>query len=322
MDNDRTLARPARTLQDYLSSSHVWSDFLARGGFAPGDVVVADPFKAGTTWTQRILQQILDDGEEPAEGLAETSPWLDSSWGDHAHMLALLEERRRRGERRVIKSHLPADTIPIAKDARYVFVGRNGKDIGVSFHNYLVHFSADVMRTINRVHAERTGDPTPLVIPARTQEFFDRWLDADGYGCCDLFDVVGSWWRIRTEPNVLLVHYADLLRGLPEQIARIARFIGIDPARLRMDRIVEHAGFDYMRSRAERYVPFGGKHMTEARAFFDKGPRRDHRVELTPEQIRRFDRRALDRLGRECALWLEHGAAGAPNLVTEPTHAA
>jgi hypothetical protein len=70
---------PARTMRDYLSSSLVWKDFLDRGGFVPGDIVVADPFKAGTTWTQRILQQILDDGEERTEALSDTSPWLDSS---------------------------------------------------------------------------------------------------------------------------------------------------------------------------------------------------------------------------------------------------
>lgn len=302
-----SLISPTRTVRDYLSSSLVWSDFLAQGGFAPGDIVVADPFKAGTTWTQRTLQQILDNGEERPEGLAETSPWLDSSWGDHAQMLASLQEQRRRGERRLMKSHLPADAIPLASQARYLFVGRNGKDIGVSFHNYLVHFSPEVMATINRIHADWSGDPTPLVIPESEREFFDRWLDTGGCGCCDLLDVVKSWWKVKDEPNVLLVHYAELKKDLPGQVARLARFIGVDPRRLRMDLILEHCSFDYMRTRADKLAPFGGAHMTESKAFFQKGPRRDFRAELTPEQIERFDRRALERLGVECARWLETG---------------
>ena len=310
---DPTVRRPTRVVRDYLSSSLVWEDFLARGGFVAGDIVVADPFKAGTTWTQRILQQILDDGEEPDQGLAETSPWLDSSWGDHARMLALLDEQRRSGRRRMMKSHLPADAIPIAKEARYLFVGRNGKDIGASFHNYLFHFSPETMATINRIHAEWSGDPTPLVIPERMRDFFDRWLERDGYGCCDLFDVVRSWWRLRNEPNVLLVHYAQLRRDLRGQVVRLATFIGVDPGTLRIDRILEHCSYEYMRTRAEQLAPFGGKHMTDSSSFFQKGPRRDYRVELSREQIERFDRRAVERLGSECARWLETGSVEAPS---------
>ena len=84
----------------------VWEDFLNQGGFVEGDIVVADPFKAGTTWTQRIIQQILDNGEEKDGGLSDTSPWLDSSWGDYAGMLKVLKQQREAGVRRVMKSHL------------------------------------------------------------------------------------------------------------------------------------------------------------------------------------------------------------------------
>jgi aryl sulfotransferase len=303
--------RPTRTVRDYLSSSLVWNEFLAQGGFVDGDIVVADPFKAGTTWTQRILQQILDNGEERAEGLAETSPWLDSSWGDHARMLAMLRRQRESGQRRMIKSHLPADAISLSRKARNIFVGRNGKDIGISFHNYLFHFSADTMAAINRIHASWSGDPAELTIPEDPHEFFDRWLATDGLGCCDLFDVVSSWWKVRNEPNVLLVHYRQLKDDLRVQVSRIAKFVGVDPSGLDMDRIVEHCSFEYMRSRAEQLVPFGGTHMTKSKAFFDKGPRRDFRSELTPDEIRRFDRRAVAKLGDDCARWLEDGVTTA-----------
>jgi aryl sulfotransferase len=309
METETTI--PARTMRDYLSSSLVWKDFLDRGGFVPGDIVVADPFKAGTTWTQRILQQILENGEERAQALSDTSPWLDSSWGDHPRMLAMLEEQRRKGERRVLKSHLPADALPIASQARYLFVGRNGKDLGISLHNYLSQFSAETMAEINRIHAALSGDPSPLVIPEDMRELFDRWLATDGYGCCDLFDVVRSWWQLRDEPNVLLVHYRKLKEDLPGQVARIAEFIGIDPAGLRMDRILDHCSFGYMRARAEQMAPFAGAHMEDPKKFFHKGPSRDYRTELTPDQIERFDRMAVAKLGPACARWLETGDLGA-----------
>ncbi|WP_407686705.1 sulfotransferase domain-containing protein [Mycobacterium sp. HUMS_1102779] len=301
------LIKPRRVLRDYLSNSAVWEDFLTQGGFVDGDIVVADPFKAGTTWTQRILQQILSNGEEHDAGLSDTSPWLDSSWGDHAEMLATLKAQREAGTRRVMKSHVAADALPIAPEARYVFVGRNGKDLGISFHNYLHNFSESTMAEINRIHAEWSGDPTPLVIPDDMREFFDLWLDTDGYQCCDLFDVMASWWRLKDEPNILLVHYGDLKADLGGQVSRIAEFLSIDPGSLRMDAILEHSSFEYMSGRAEKMAPFGGGHMSSAKAFFHKGPKRDFRTELTDGQIERFDRKALDKLGAECAHWLETG---------------
>ncbi len=304
---EKQLLAPTRVLRDYLSNSLVWEDFLAQGGFVEGDIVVADPFKAGTTWTQRIVQQILHNGDEQEGGLSDTSPWLDSSWGDHAEMLKVLKGQQEAGVRRVMKSHLPADALPIAPEARYVFVGRNGKDLGISFHNYLYNFSAPTMKTINKIHAEWSGDSAPLVIPEDMREFFDLWLDTDGFGCCGLLDVMRSWWRLRNEPNVSLLHYGQLKRDLPGQIARLADFFSIDPASLRMDVILEHCSFDYMSERAEKMAPFGGAHMSSAQAFFHKGLKRDHRTELTPEQVQRFDRVALEKLGEDCAHWLETG---------------
>ena len=301
------LIAPTRVVRDYLSNSLVWEDCLARGGFVDGDIVVADPFKAGTTWTQRIIQQILHNGDEKDGGLSDTSPWLDSSWGDHAGMLDLLTRQREAGHRRVMKSHLPADALPIAPEARYVFVGRNGKDLGISFHNYLYNFSESTMLTINRIHAEWSGDSTPLVIPERMQTFFDLWLDTNGYECCDLLDIMNSWWKLRDEPNVLLLHYQQLKEDLRGQIVRLATFFGIDPASLRMDAIVEHCSFEYMRHRADKMAPFNGEHLSSAKAFFHKGPKRDYRNELTPAQVERFDRDALDKLGSQCAHWLETG---------------
>lgn len=306
---EKQMIAPQRVLRDYRSDSTVWAEFLAQGGFVDGDIVVADPFKAGTTWTQRILQQILHNGEEKDGGLSDTSPWLDSSWGKHAEMLRTLGEQRENGIRRVIKSHLPADALPIASEPRYVFVGRNGKDLGISFHNYLKNFSAETMSEINRIHAGWSTDPTPLVIPDDMQEFFDLWLDNDGYECCDLLGIMASWWKLREEPNVLLVHYRQLKDDLPGQIVRIAEFLSIDPGTLRVDAILRHSSFEYMKGRAEKMAPFGGEHMLSAKAFFHKGPKRDYRTELTPEQIERFDRKALERLGPECSRWLESGDA-------------
>ena len=98
-------------------------------------------------------------------------------------------------------------------------------------------------------------------------------------------------------PNVLLVNYQQLKEDLRAQVMRIAGFINIDPFSLKLDAIVEHCSFGYMKERADKMAPFGGAHMSSAKSFFHKGPERDFRSELTPEQIERYDRKAVEKLG-------------------------
>ena len=281
---------------------------MAQGGYVADDIVVGDPFKAGTTWTQRILQQILSNGEEHETSLSDTSPWLDCSWGNHPEMLEVLKQQREAGKRRVIKSHVPADAVPIAPEAKYVFVARNGKDQVISLHNYLRNFSASAMDNINSIYTAWSGDSTPLEVPEDLQEFVELWLDTDGYKCCDTFDIVASWWKFKDQPNFLVLHYNNLKKDLLGQIPRIAEFLSIDPATLRVDKIAEHCSFEYMKGRADKMAPFRGEHLASAESFFLKGPKRDFRTELSPELIARYDRKAVEKLGEQCAEWMETGS--------------
>jgi aryl sulfotransferase len=299
--------QPTRELVDFLSDSRVWPEFMKTAGFVEGDIVIADPFKAGTTWTQRTVEQILNNGEETGERLSDKSPWLDSSWGDHAGMIAKLKEQADKGNRRVMKSHLPADCVPIQDDVFYIFVGRNGKDLACSFHNYLHNFNSETMQEIDKLYSEHTGKPQKLVIPESAAEFFDLWLDSDGYLCCDLLDVTQTWWNLKDKPNVLMLHYNELKSDLETQVKRLAEFLKLDPASLNIEQILEHCDFGYMKKKADSLVPFNGQHMKSAEAFFHKGPKRDHTAELSAEQIKRFDEIAKQKLTPDCNHWLETG---------------
>jgi aryl sulfotransferase len=149
-----TIRQSARVVRDLLSDSSVWKRFQTEVGFREGDIVIATYFKVGTTLTQTIVYQILQNGKFPQKDLARISPWLDSSFGDHEGMLADL---KRQTGRRVIKSHMPADTIPLDPKVRYIYVGRDGRNVGSSFPNYLSHFTRETRAKINKIYSEKTG---------------------------------------------------------------------------------------------------------------------------------------------------------------------
>lgn len=125
--------------------------------------------------------------------------------------------------------------------------------------------------------------------------------------CCVFNFVFRCRWELRKLPNVILVNYRRLKEDLRGEVLRLAAFVGVDTKSLKLDTIVEHCQFGYMKQRAEKMVPFGGAHMPSAEAFFHKGPERDYTSELTREQIERWDKMALQQLGPECAHWLETG---------------
>src|SRR5262249_37717555 len=61
-----------------------------------------------------------------------------------------------------------------------------------------------------------------------------------------------SFWQHRRLPNVLAVHFNDLLADLAGQMRRVARFVGIDVAEEGWPALVAAARFDAMREEAIR----------------------------------------------------------------------
>jgi aryl sulfotransferase len=64
--------RKTRELRSQLLDSSVWNEFR----FRPDDVVIATYAKAGTTWTQQIVAQLIFGGRDGLD-VATLSPWLD-----------------------------------------------------------------------------------------------------------------------------------------------------------------------------------------------------------------------------------------------------
>src|SRR5437868_3009883 len=108
-----------------------WDQFRAR----QGDIVVTTAYKAGTTWTQRILAAlILGVDADGDRGLMEVSPWIDARF--HGPIEQLIESVDAQTHRRFVKSHLAADGLRFFPEAKYVVVGRDTRDVFMSLWNH------------------------------------------------------------------------------------------------------------------------------------------------------------------------------------------
>jgi aryl sulfotransferase len=290
----------AREIHNHHFDSTIWNDFR----FRDDDIVIGTYAKSGTTWTQQIVAQLLFAGAEDVD-VPELSPWLDLRVPPKEVKLPVVEAQT---HRRFLKTHLPVDALVFSPKAKYIYIGRDGRDVLWSMWNHHVHANEAWYGALNDTPGlvgEKIAPP-----PADIREYFNTWLARDGYPFWSFWENIRSWWAVRHLPNVLLVHFDDLKADMEGEIRRIARFldIGIDEAR--MPAILEHCSFDYMKRNAAKVAPLGGVFWDGgAGTFINKGTNGRWRDVLSHAESRAYEDRALRELGPDCAAWLTSGRA-------------
>ncbi|MEJ2643864.1 MAG: sulfotransferase domain-containing protein [Gammaproteobacteria bacterium] len=287
--------RKRRELHNHHFDSTVWNDFK----FRDDDIVIATYAKSGTTWLQQIVAQLLFNGEEGLE-VAEMSPWMDLRVPPKEVKLPQVEAQT---HRRFLKTHLPVDALVFSPSAKYVYIGRDGRDVVWSLYNHHASANEAWYQALNETPG-RAGPPIERP-PASIRQYFNDWLEKDGHPFWPFWENVGSWWAIRDLPNVYLLHFAALKADMPGEMRRLAAFLDIPIDEARWDAIVEHCSFDYMKRNATRSVPLGGAFWDGgAEAFIHKGTNGRWRDVLSAEEIQRYETRAQAELGEACARWL------------------
>jgi aryl sulfotransferase len=299
-DHARTLDRALPVKTRDIHNHHIDSTFWDGFAFRPDDIVIATYAKSGTTWMQQIVGQLIFDGR-PDVATAELSPWVDLRIPPREVKLPEIEAQT---HRRFLKTHLPVDALVSSPQAKYIYVGRDARDIIWSMHNH--HLNANqrwydaLNLTPGRVGPE-IGRP-----PADPVQYFRHWLANDGAPFWPFWENVRSWWAIRDLPNVMLVHFADLKADMPGEIRRIAAFLDIEPTD--WDAVLEHCSFDWMKANAAACAPLGGVVWDGgAQTFIHKGTNGRWRDTLPEADSRTYEEQAIAELGTDCAGWLRAG---------------
>ena len=248
--------RKTRELLNHHMDSTIWNDFA----FRDDDIVIATYGKSGTTWVQQIVAQLIFAG---AEGIpvSELSPWVDLRVPPKHIKLSALEQQ---ANRRFLKTHLPVDALVFSPRVKYIYVGRDGRDVVWSLYNHHSRANAKWYEAMNETPG-LVGPPIGQP-PESIREYFDEWLQGDGYPFWPFWQNVSSWWNVRDLPNVMLLHFNQLKRDLPGEIRHIANFLNIAIDEDRWPAILKHSSFDYMKAHAADVAPQIGPELPRRRA--------------------------------------------------------
>jgi aryl sulfotransferase len=255
--------------------------------FRDDDIVIATWGKTGTTWTQGIVANLIFLGRDVPASPLEMSPWLKMRMVPLEHVLTQLEQQT---HRRFIKTHLPLDGLRFEQRVKYLYVGRDTRDVFTSWWNHYRSFTEEALISFNtapgRVGPELPRCPDDIHDYWRT--FMTRgWFDweNEGYPSSSRLRHAQSWWDYRHLPNILLVHYMDLLADFPTEVQRIANFLEIQVPEEEWPTIIRNCTLSEMRASAAsqnrlQQVLKGG-----AETFFYKGTNNRWKEVLSADEL-------------------------------------
>jgi aryl sulfotransferase len=295
-----TLAWPRKQgeIADPMVDSSRWNGFE----FRDDDIVITTYPKSGTTLTLQIVSQLVFNADASVFG-SGVAPWIEAR-----PQVDALDRARAQTHRRFLKTHLPLPNLVFSPKAKYLFVGRDARDVAWSFHNHLTEARPEVGEFVMKT-ARESGAPPPPPVDPDVRRYYHDFLD--GGGQPPYWPHIQAWWDVRGLPNVQLLHYADLIGDMAGQIRRIAAFLDIPLDEARLPVMVAHCSIAHMRNVAADDPLLNTIFNRGAESFINKGTNGRWRDLLSQAEIDRCDEIAARELTPDCAAWLRTGAAAA-----------
>lgn len=309
VEKEDVVTRSAVRYHNSIMDSSRWSAITLR----EGDIVVSTPPKCGTTWIEMICALLVFQTAEFPQSLDSLSPWVDLLAMSRVELGQRYESQ---SHRRFLKTHTPLDGLPVDDRITYICVGRDPRDAAFSWLNHIANLRVEVVQAGLDAAAAAENRPTTVaeehlegVPPGTPYEQFLAWLDnpAQLGGLTWFVTHVTSFWHARTWPNVILLHYHDLLTDLGGQMRALAARLRIDVPPDRWDSLIDAATFASMSRRADELAP--GSMWRDPSRFFHKGTSGQWREVLDPDAERRYWKRVRELADPELVAWL-HGHHG------------
>ena len=302
-----------RRYKSPVQDSARWDGFE----FRPDDIIISTPAKSGTTWTQMMCALLVFQTPELPRPLDELSPWLDMLTRKQADVFAELDAQT---HRRFIKTHTPLDGMPYDERVTYICVGRDPRDVGLSWDNHVENTDIIALFTA-RAEAVGLDDIADLLAegpPPRAETQAERfwvWVDdeqpiEEWFSLANTLHHLQTFWDVRDRSNIVLLHYDDLQADLEGQMRALAARLDIEVAENLWPDLVKAAGFQHMKANAERVAPdVTHKIWIDTGRFFNAGTSGQwQRILTTDADVDRYFTRANALASPDVIAWAHSGS--------------
>ena len=176
---------------------------------------------------------------------------------------------------RLIKSHLPLCLLPpkILEKNKVIYVARNPLDVCVSFYHHHRHIN---------VHDYQGDFPTFFKYFIRDQLVYSKY-----------WPHVKEAWELRNNPNLLFVFYEDMKKDLPSAIRKISSFLGKELTDAEVEDTAKNQSFEGMKAtdaqtQAEERTQALGIFKEDGSAFLRKGVVGDWKNYFTDDMLKKM----------------------------------
>jgi sulfotransferase family protein len=185
----------------------------------PDDTFIVSYPRSGNTWTRFLIANLLFAGQPVS--FANIELLIPDAEAQSSRYM-----KRIRGPR-VIKSHQYFDH----RYPKVLYVTRDPRDVAVSYYNFSRKY-------------RHIADDCPL--EQYVHGFVTGTLLSSGWGTWA--ENVGTWMAARNgRPTFLLLRYEDLIADTQTELAKVARFFGVDATPGELSRAIENSSADHLR---------------------------------------------------------------------------
>jgi hypothetical protein len=305
------LRKPVR-YHNFIADCARWDGF----SFREGDLIISTPPKCGTTWTQMICAMLIFQTPDLPKPLDLISPWLDQVLRPLDSVVADLEAQE---HRRFIKSHTPLDGLPFVPRVTYIAVGRDPRDVALSWDNHLANMDFDRIMSLREAavglddlpEVMPNGVPAPL--PSERERFW-FWVEdptpptRSPTTLAATLQHLATFFAVRNEPNVILLHYGDLKDDLEGEMRRLAARLSIQVPEERWPRLVHAATFETMKQRSRETGPNQTECVwRDGERFFHRARHGEWQSLLNEDDLRRYEARINQLADPDLLIWVHRG---------------